>query len=96
MRLTETEHGVPRKWGTGFHQDLFVIHGSLEEAVAETFGHLDAEDRAQLREIVDHLLTICTNSELKGHFHRTGTQWFSDTKGAREIFELARKHLNPC
>ena len=65
---------------------------TLDEAVADAVAGLEAKDRRQLRRIVERLLAKRTNAELKGHFNRSGADWFLDAKGARMFFELALKH----
>ncbi len=92
MRLTSEDQGVLRKLGTAFHQDVDLIHETLDDAIADTIAGLEAKDRRQLHRIVERLLAKSTNAEMKGHLNRSGADLFFDAKGARMFFELALKH----
>lgn len=94
MRLTSEDQGVLRKLGTAFHQDVDLIHETLDEAVADAVAGLEAKDRRQLHQIIERLLAKSTNAELKGHFNRSGAEVFFDAKGARMFFELVLQHTS--
>ncbi|MEO0774511.1 MAG: hypothetical protein AAFZ04_15180, partial [Pseudomonadota bacterium] len=75
MRLKDTERDLMRRWGQWFHQDIDVLYESWAEVVQdseENFSHAQAEELADLFE---RLLENCTNSELNGHWNRSGTDW---------------------
>lgn len=70
------------------HQDVFVAHGSMDDAVAALISPMTPKNRCALREAVRYVLTHCSNAELKGVLNRLGTEIAMTSKGARAFFEL--------
>jgi len=92
MRLTSEEREALQHLGHVFDQDTFLIHGSLDEAIADMVDGLDVKERLRLRRTLERLLATCSNAELKGHFNRSGAEAFINARGARMVFETALKH----
>lgn len=90
MRLTERQADLLRRWGEAFHQDVDLIHESLEDAAVED---LCADDQRRLRDLLKKLLLSCSESELTGYLNRSGAQVFIKSKTARKLFESASDAL---
>ena len=87
MKQVEAERRLSALKGV-LHQDVFVAHRSMDNAVAALIAPMTQKSRSELREAVQYVRAYCTNAELKGILNRLGAEIAITSKGARDFFDL--------
>ena len=80
-------------FSTGFHQDAFVLHATLEEVVAMALGMVYPQERTALAGYLRRLLGgKYDDSDLKGLWNRMPSAFFA-ARGVRQVLEEALKQI---
>jgi hypothetical protein len=75
------------------HQDVLVVHGSLEGAIGAFARSLPSTKKTVLLEAIDLALRDKSNAELKGVLKRVGCGLEMNGKTSRQFFEAVRSAL---
>ena len=77
----------------GLHQDIALTSPDLEDLVRSCVNHVRSEDRSKLKRFLTIAEKNCTDSELKGLFRRSVTDWSFSSVAARALVKAALTHL---
>ncbi len=89
---------VPKEFvyfGMNFHQDIFLISGTTDQAIVDVLGNFDERERTAMKTFLSNVLDgRFSNAELKGLWGVARPQvGFGGAKGVREFLERTLKHL---
>ena len=82
------------RFGSHFHQDIDLLHDSIEEAVSSAISVFRGEDRRRLRDFIRQVLeSDLSPDELSKPWGLTRSDWRFDPRSLRIILALAHDRL---
>lgn len=82
------------RFTSGFHQDAFKIYGTLDAATLAAVDFVYPKERTELSAYLRKVLSEkFDDSDIKGLWNRTNTNFFVSGSGVRQVLEAALKRL---